>query len=76
MTRGSPEASIIGGALLILLDVYGISEGRLPLKGRFDTAIDLVQNPELFWAYSACLGAIGIAAIVWGLWRRGWVLSL
>ncbi len=48
MTRGSPEAGIIGGALLVLLDVYGVSIGRLPLKGRFDTAIDLVETPKLF----------------------------
>lgn len=70
MSRGSPEASIVGGIFLILLDAYGILEGRLPLKGRFDTAVDLAQNPRLFWAYSTCLGVIGIAAILWGLCHR------
>jgi hypothetical protein len=70
MVRGSPEACIVGGAGLVLLDVYGISIGRLPLKGRLDTAIEMAETPELFWAYSACLGAIGLSAMLWGLWRR------
>ncbi len=67
MTGHNPAANIVGGVLLLLLDVYGISVGHLPLKGRFDTGIDLAHNPELFWAYSACLGLIAIAAILWGL---------
>lgn len=70
MVRGGPEASIVGGVLLVLLDAYGVSDGRLPLKGRFDAAIDLAENPKIFWAYAACLGAIGISAIIWGLRRR------
>lgn len=67
--RGSREGSIIGGVLLLVIDLYGISEGRLPLKGRFDTAVDLAERPDLFWAYSVALGVIGLAAIVWGLTR-------
>ena len=40
--------SIVGGTLLILLDAYGIWKGRLPLKGRFDTTVDLAAYPEIF----------------------------
>ena len=67
MARGSPQANIVGGILLILLDLWCIERGRLPLKGHFDTGIDLDRTPELFRAYAACLGAIGVAAILWGL---------
>lgn len=68
--RGTRMGSIVGGTLLILLDAYGIWKGRLPLKGRFDTTVDLAAYPEIFWAYSIGLGVIGFAAIVYGLIRR------
>lgn len=68
--RGSPEAYIVGGAMLLFIDIWGISEGRLPLKGRIDTALDLAQNPSLFWSYSIALGALGLGAMLWGFIRR------
>lgn len=72
MVRGSPEARIVGGLLLVLLDVYCLSLGRLPLKGRFE-AIVVAEHPQMFWTYAVALGAIATAAILWGirdLWRR------
>ena len=64
------QGGIWGGILLLLLVAYGLLEGRLPLKGRTDTAVDLVENPRLFWAYAISLGVIGVAAIIWGITRR------
>lgn len=68
--RGSPEASIVGGTLLLVLDLCGIAEGCLPLKGRFDTAVDAADNPEIFWIFAVALDLIGAAAVLWGLMRR------
>ena len=63
------EGKIIGGVLLLMLDAYGISDGKLPLKGAH--SISVAEFPELFWTYSIGLGLIGLAAIVWGLtWSR------
>ena len=70
MVRGSREGSILGGAGLILLDLWGIAEGKLPLKGRLDAHISLAEEPELFWPYAIGLGAIGLAALLWGVTRR------
>jgi hypothetical protein len=67
--RGARAGYITGGAGLILLDICGASVGRLPLKGRADTAIELADNPEIFWAYSLALGLLGLSALVWGLMR-------
>jgi hypothetical protein len=66
--RGSREGNIVGGIMLILIDLYGISIGRLPLKGHFDT-INVNQHPTLFWGYSIGLGLIGLGALLWGLTR-------
>jgi len=68
--QGSRIGLIIGGVLLLLLDAYGIWQGRLPLKGRWETAVDMADYPNLFMAYSIGLGMIGLAAIAWGLLRR------
>lgn len=70
MVRGSREGCIIGGAGLLLLDLWGIAEGKLPLKGNFSTHISLAEEPELFWPYAIGLGTIGLAALVWGLTRK------
>lgn len=67
--RGSREGYIVGGILLLMIDVYGISSGRLPLKGHFDTAVDLAAYPGIFWAYSIALGVLGVAAVLWGVTR-------
>jgi hypothetical protein len=66
--RGTREGNIIGGALLLLIDAYGLVEGRIPLKGRLET-VNMTDTPELFMAYSIGLGVIGLAAILWGLTR-------
>ncbi len=70
MKRGVRKASIIGGVGLLLIDAAGIWRGKLPLKGRFDTNIDLAENPDIFLAYAVGLGVIGSAAIAWGLMRQ------
>lgn len=69
MKRGSPAAGVIGGTIILALDAWGISRGRLPLKGRFDDVIDVTETPRLFWGYAISLGAVGAAALIWGLVR-------
>ncbi len=63
----SREGCIVGGILLLMLDAYGVTEGRLPLRG--GKGISLAEYPDLFWPYAIGLGVIGAAAIVWGLTR-------
>jgi len=48
--RGNRVGLIFGGILLLLLDAYGIWQSRLPLKGRWDTAVEMADYPGLFGA--------------------------
>lgn len=60
-------AAIVVGIVIIAVDIYGISVGRLPLKGI--GAIEITDYPPLFWGYAIVLGALGLTVIVWGLTR-------
>ncbi len=66
--RVSPLAGLLAGLLLLGVVGIGVATGRMPLAGASNQGIELDRWPVLFWAYSAAIGAVGIAALIWSLW--------
>ena len=67
MNTGGPAGKIIGGGGLLAIATWGISQGRLPTANQMIGDINATDTPRLFWTYVTSIGALGLAALIWGL---------